>query len=220
MAEQIQETPEMMFELGKRFYLPGPTGSEDPLLALFYFQKAAEAGFGPAQRVLGTCYLEGRLTPVDFEKARQWLPSAARQNDGQAAYALARMYHLGQGVARDWNLVWKLLDMECARGLEATRVLKEQVKTELARPFGEIRRALEDREKIRRAGYDGHRQRFIQPWFTTGRSQLEKEEFEIWLNLTQGKIDSEAGLAEMSGLMETYYDQQEALHPAAGEPPA
>lgn len=210
--DEKQESPEMLFELGKRFYLPS-SGVADPLLALYYFQKSAEAGFVPAQRVLGTSYLEGRLTAPDFEKARHWLTLAARNNDGQAAYGLALMYVKGQGLPKDWSVAYKLLDMECARQLSEARVLKGQLKAELGKAQPEIKKRLEVMEKERRSGYGSHRQRFIQPWDTPGRPQLEREEFELWLALNTCAIASEQGLAELSALMGCYYDEQEALYP-------
>lgn len=212
MAESNQESPEMMFELGKRFYLPS-SGVADPLLAMYYFQKSAEAGFVPAQRVLGTTYLEGRLTAPDYDKARYWLTLAARQSDGQAAYSLALMYVKGQGLPQDWALAYKLLDMECARHLPDARQLKNRLKTELARNFPEVKKKLEALEKQRRSSYPGNRQRFIQPWDTPGRPQLEKEEFEIWLAMHQKTLSPEQGQAEFSTLMSRYYDEQEELHP-------
>lgn len=215
MDEKNSESPEMLFELGKRFYLPS-SGVADPLLALYYFQQSAEAGFVPAQRVLGTCYLEGRLTAPDYEKARYWLTQAARNNDGQAAYSLALMYVRGQGLDKDWALAYKLLDMECARQLTDARLLKSQLKLELSRSQVEIKKRLEALEKQRRAGYTSHRHRFIQPWETPGRPQFDKEEFEIWLSLNNKSIDPEQGLAELNALMNRYYDEQEALHPPRG----
>lgn len=212
MDDKNPESPEMLFELGKRFYLPS-SGVADPLLALYYFQQSAEAGFVPAQRVLGTCYLEGRLTAPDYEKARYWLTQAARNNDGQAAYSLALMYVRGQGLDKDWALAYKLLDMECARQLTDARLLKNQLKHELSRNQAEIKKKLEALEKERRAGYTSHRHRFIQPWETPGRPQFDKEEFEIWLALNKQSIGPEEGLTELSDLMNRYYDEQEALHP-------
>ncbi len=206
------ETPEMLFEMGKRFYLPSQ-GVADPLLALYYFTKAAEAGFVPAQRVLGACYLEGRLTATDYEKARHWLTSAARQHDGQAAYSLALMYVRGLGVEKDWGLAFKLLNMECARHLADVRLLKEQLKEELLKRFPEIKKRMEQLEKERRAGYTSHRQRFIQNWDTVGRTQFEKEEFELLLALNQGGLDPEAAWRELRNMVNSYYDDQESLHP-------
>lgn len=212
MPEITNETPEMMFEMGKRFYLP-TAGVADPLLALFYFTKSAEAGYIPAQRVLGACYLEGRLTAPDYEKARHWLTEAARHNDAQAAYNLAQMYMRGQGVPKDWDVAFQLLDMECARTLADARQLKDQLKRELMRDFADVREKLATGEAVRRNGYDHHRQRFIQPWDTPGRPQLEKEEFYVWLKLSMGALSKEEALGHLGELMKRYYDGEEAMHP-------
>ena len=212
MADTTKETPENMFELGKRFYLPS-SGVADPLLAMYYFTRSAEAGYVPAQRVLGACYLEGRLTAQDFEKAHHWLTEAARQNDAQAAYSLATMYAKGLGVEKNWELAWKLLDMECSRHLADARVLKEQLKEELRRQHPEIRKKLADLEAGRRSAYGSHRRRFIQPWYTPNRPQLETEEFFLWLNLNQGVITADLALAELTGLLNSYYDHEESIHP-------
>ncbi|MDR0882026.1 MAG: sel1 repeat family protein [Candidatus Adiutrix sp.] len=212
MVETGSETPEMMFEMGKRFYLPS-SGVADPLLAQYYFQKSAEAGYAPAQRVLGTCYLEGRFTAPDYDQARRWLADAARQKDGQAAYSLALMYIRGLGVPKDWDLAFKLLDMECARHLADARMMKEQLRQELSRPFPGIGKYLAGLEKERRATYTSHRRRFIQPWDSPGRPQLEKEEFDLWLALNRKTIAPEQGQIELAGLLKAYYDQEEALHP-------
>lgn len=202
----------MMFEMGKRFYLPS-SGIADPLLALYYFGKAAEAGYVPAQRVLGTSYLEGRLTAPDYEKARQWLTAAARQNDGQAAYSLAVMYAKGLGVEKDWNLAYQLLNMECARNLADARTMKGQLKDELTRHFPEIKNRLAEMEKGRRSSYTGHQRRFIQPWDTPNRPQLEKEEFDLWLKASQKRISAQETLAGLVSLMTAYYKDQENKHP-------
>jgi hypothetical protein len=211
MAETT-ETPEMMFEMGKRFYLP-KAGEPDPLLALQYFTKSAEAGYVPAQRVLGTYYLEGRLTAADYTLAHKWLSAAARQNDGQAAYQLAYMYIRGQGVTKDWSVAFRLLDMECARSLADAQVLKEELKEQLADRFPDIRRRLAELEASRRRHYSSHRLRFIQPWDTPRRPQSAKEEFDVWFRLNQGAISPEQGLAELSALQDAYCAEQETLYP-------
>lgn len=212
MADTTNETPENMFELGKRFYLPS-SGVADPLLAMYYFTKAAEAGYVPAQRVLGACHLEGRLTARNFEEARRWLTEAARRNDGQAAYSLATMYVKGLGVEKNWELAWKLLDMESARHLGDARILKERLKEELTRPYPDLKKRLTDLEAGRRAAYGSHRQRFIQPWITPNRPQLESEEFFIWLDLSLGRISPEQALIGLTELLNSYYDHEESVHP-------
>ena len=212
MADTSNETPENMFELGKRFYLPS-SGVADPLLAMYYFTRSAEAGYVPAQRVLGSCYLEGRLTAQDYDKARHWLTEAARQNDAQAAYSLALMYAKGLGMDKNWEVAWKLLDMECSRHLADARILKEKLKEELMRQHPDLKKKLADLEAGRRSAYGSHRNRFIQPWNTPNRHQLEKEEFDLWLQLNLKAISPEQALTALTDLMNAYYDHEESLHP-------
>jgi hypothetical protein len=214
MADAHNETPESLFELGKRFYLPA-SGAADPLLATHYFTQAAEAGYIPAQRVLGNCYLEGRLIPRDYGLARRWLTEAARQNDGQAAYSLATMYAQGLGMEPNWELAWKLLDMESSRGLAEAGALREHLLGELRREHPDFQKKLAEVEASRRLRYDRHRQRFIQPWETPGRP-LEKDEFLLLLGLRLAAAAPERTLADLTALLNTYYDSQEVMYPQQG----
>lgn len=206
-------SPEELFELGKRFYL-STSGAADPVLALNYFRQAAEAGHVPAQRVLGACYLDGAGNQPDYAQALHWLTSAARQNDGQAAYMLAGMYVRGQGAPPNWRLAHQLLNMKSAAGLPETRRLKEEMKAELTAGCPQLVKRLAEFEKKRRQYYDQHRQRFILPWATPGRAAFEDEEFELWLKLASGLLRPEETLPELLALLNAYYDEQEKLHPA------
>ncbi len=206
------ETPEELYALGKRFYMPS-SGVADPLLAIYYFQKSAEAGYVPAQRVLGTCYLEGKLTAVDYKKAHYWLSAAAKENDPQAAITLAWMYARGLGVQQDYDLAWQLLSMECVKKTLEGRKLKEDLKASVRKPFSEIMASLTAEETKRRGAYSSSRVRFIQPWETPGRMELEREEFAIWLALQRGQITPQQAQGELLLLLQSYYDQKEAAHP-------
>jgi hypothetical protein len=124
------------------------------------------------------------------------------------------MYVRGQGVNRDWDVAFQLLDMESARPLADSRQLKDQLKRELMANFADIREKLAGQEALRRSGYNQHRQRFIQLWDTPNRPQLEKEEFYVWLKLATGALGKDEALGQLSELMARYYDGEEALHPA------
>ncbi|MDL2260421.1 sel1 repeat family protein [Deltaproteobacteria bacterium OttesenSCG-928-K17] len=209
------ESPESLFDLGKRFYLPS-SGVADPLLALYYFQRSAEGGYVPAQRVLGTCYLDGTLTAPDYDKALHWLTLAARHNDGQATLNLAKMYLKGLGAPRNWRVALKLLNMKSASGLDEVRALKEGMKGELVRAFPEITKRLAALEAGRRAEYTIHRQRFIQPWDTPGRPQMQNEELDIWIRLNFEGLHPTEAMTELAELMAAYYDEQEQRHSPTG----
>lgn len=204
----MDETPEMMFEKGKRFYM-SCAGMADPDLALHYFEKAAEAGYVPAQMLLGTCYLGGGSIPSDFGKAHKWLTLAAKQSDGQAACNLAQMYLKGLGVPIDWGVAYKLLDMKCAFHLAESISLKDQMNDALQGHFPDVVKILATAEMTRRFSYDAHRQRFIQPWET----QQVQAEFDTWLGMKLKRVTVEEGQKELLTLLNTYYDAQEALHP-------
>lgn len=216
MSRDEKESPENLFELGKRFYLPS-SGVEDPLLALYYFQKSAEAGYVPAQRVLGTCFLEGGLTAPNYDKALHWLTNAAKNNDAQAAYTLAKMYVQGLGTPPNWKVAYKLLSMKSASALVESRRLKEEMKADLTGRYPDLVKRLDAVERARRSTYTRYRQRFIQPWGAPGRPQLEEEEFELWLALASGGLNQEEGLLRLIELMNAYYDRQEELHSPTGQ---
>ncbi len=211
MAETGNETPEMLYEMGKRFYLPS-SGVADPLLALYYFGKAAEQGYAPAQRILGTCFLEGRLTAVDYGKAKSWLTAAANQGDGQAAYSLALIYAKGLGVPKDWHLAWQLLEREESAHLQEARALKEKLKDELIRSHPKVADRLKQIETERRKAYSPTRQRFIMPWFSPGRPHSAKDEYCVWLSLNLQKISEDEAFKHIHEMMCSYYHQLENQH--------
>ncbi len=216
MDKDNAHTAQALFEMGKRFYLPS-SGFNDPDLAFRYFSQSAEAGYAPAQRVLGRSYLEGRLTPPDYEKARHWLGLAASQHDGQAAYSLALIFAQGLGVNRDLALAHRLLCMECVHSITEARLLKEELKESLQKDYPQLLQRLAAVEERRRSGYCAHRLRFIQPWSTPSRPQLEKEEFETWLSLSHNQMDQEEAFVRLNALMDAYYQQQEARHPQTSD---
>lgn len=204
----MAETPEVMYEKG-RHYLLSYTGLTDPVLGMEYFHKAAEAGHIQAQRFLGICYLQGNPPKKNYDEAYKWLTLAARQNDGQAACNLARMYINGFGLSLDWDSAYKLLDMACARELEESKSLKKQMKEALKHHSQNIVKDLAKAEELRRLDYNAHSQRFIQLW----EVQQTKEEFYIWLKLELKSITPEQGHRELKAIMNAYYDEQECLYP-------
>ncbi|WP_321389764.1 tetratricopeptide repeat protein [Emcibacter sp.] len=69
--------PAAMFRLGQ-IYFEGRGVAADPIAALNWFQKAADAGHGFAQFQLGKIYFEGRGVPKDLEKAYHFMEAAAQ----------------------------------------------------------------------------------------------------------------------------------------------
>ena len=206
----VSQSPENMFELGKKIYTSSVEAS-DQVMAMEYFLKAAEANYIPAQRILGNCYLEGRHGQPNYQEAHKWLAKASRQSDGQATFSLARMYVFGLGVVQDWEMGYKLLDMGCARSLEATRALKKHMKETLYKKCPNVANSFEALEKQKRCVYDSHQQRFVQPWDTLKSSCLDREEFNIWFKLSLKILTEDEGLAALTLLLNTHYEEQEEL---------
>mgnify|MGYP001580113121 CR=1 FL=1 len=81
-------------------YESGEGVAQDLEAARQWYKKAAEAGNAKAQLHLGVHFIrieDGR----DFAQAAAWLDLAARQNDAEAQYFLARLLLDGHGVERD-----------------------------------------------------------------------------------------------------------------------
>ena len=69
--------------------------SRDYDTAFIWYSKAAAGGDADAQYHLGSCFLLGRGTPADTNRALHWLRAAADQEFGPALSALGRLYDTG-----------------------------------------------------------------------------------------------------------------------------
>ena len=69
--------------------------------AIYWWQKAADAGDSGAQYRLAFCYLKGDGVVKDIEKAVYWWQKAAGAGDSDAQYRLAFCYLKGDGVEKD-----------------------------------------------------------------------------------------------------------------------
>ena len=79
-----------MCELGN-YYLMGLGCQQDRALGLQWCVKAAEKGFGLAQRMLGNIYSNERNAEYDINEARKWYQKAADQGDDIAKDELRRL---------------------------------------------------------------------------------------------------------------------------------
>ena len=72
---------------------------------LFWFKKAADQNYGPAQFMLGRIYYEGSLIDHDYEKSVYYLLLAKESLEtyisGSACNLLSKCYRNGRGVAQD-----------------------------------------------------------------------------------------------------------------------
>ena len=69
--------------------------------AIYWWQKAADAGDSTAQYRLAFCYLKGEGIEKDVEKAVYWWQKAADAGDSDAQNSLAFRYFKGDGVEKD-----------------------------------------------------------------------------------------------------------------------
>lgn len=76
-------------------------GEEDPTELIAWLQKAAEAGYPPAQFQLGWSYEEGHSVDRDLNAALRWVTRAADARFFPAMRHLSYMYEEGVGVEAD-----------------------------------------------------------------------------------------------------------------------
>lgn len=79
-------------------YLLGQGVKEDGAAAVYWLQKALDAGYDGAVSVLGMAYATGKAgVKVDIPKAREMLSLAAQKGDDQSARML-QMMDKGEGI--------------------------------------------------------------------------------------------------------------------------
>src|SRR5262249_31928234 len=76
--------------------------SQDYSQALSWYRKAADQGYGPAQRALGVMYAHGQGVPQDDAQALSWYRKAAEGGDSDAQRVVGEMYEQGKGAPRDY----------------------------------------------------------------------------------------------------------------------
>lgn len=82
--------------------------------------KAAEQNDGEAQGLLAKIYKEGKLAPLDYEKARYWAELGASQHNPMAEYFLGTLNHFGLGIEKNLTKAANLYQQAAEQGyLEA-----------------------------------------------------------------------------------------------------
>ncbi|MDR2423078.1 MAG: sel1 repeat family protein [Deltaproteobacteria bacterium] len=208
------ETPEALFEAGKKFYFSGRSSANDPLMALAYFERAAKMGYAPAQRLLGVCLLDGQIAKKDPEVARQWLELAAKQDDPQANFELAKIYAQGISAPKDWGRAYAILCLPFVAALPEARALAIRLKEELWGLYPNLLEAVKREDQAHRGELGQRNHRFVQSFLTPGRATLDREEFEIILTLNLGKTTPENALAALKQCLTQYYEKAIAELPA------
>ncbi|KAF9901742.1 hypothetical protein EC991_005751 [Linnemannia zychae] len=87
-----------MLELGG-YYFHGEGGaSQDFLLAMSWFQRAASRGSAAAQFNIATMYRQGHGVLPNITTAWEWYLKAAKQGHADAEYSLGLLYFNGEGM--------------------------------------------------------------------------------------------------------------------------
>ena len=96
----------------------------DPVTAVRWYRRAAEAGLAEAQFNLAHCLATGNGTPRDDVAALRWMRRAAQQDLASAQYLLGVMLAEGIGTAVDRGSAIAWLDKAAANGnLDAPALL-------------------------------------------------------------------------------------------------
>lgn len=86
--------PKALFEIGAR-YDEGRGVEQNRETAAKWYERAAEAGFAPAQYRIGSFHEKGIGVDLDLEKAKTWYQLAAAQGNASAMHNLAVLFAMG-----------------------------------------------------------------------------------------------------------------------------
>ena len=100
LIEAYEGSQDAQFNLGV-MYLEGKGVSQSRDKAVFWFTRAAEAGYAEAQYNLGHLYFENEENPESIRLGARWWKRAAEQGFGIAQYNYARLVFYGIGLEKD-----------------------------------------------------------------------------------------------------------------------
>ncbi|MCQ2070453.1 MAG: sel1 repeat family protein [archaeon] len=129
-------------------YRDGVGGNPKDLSEAFkYFDLAAQKGYIPAIREVGTMYVNGDGTAPNAELGFKYIKSAADEMDANSVYRLALLYEKGHGVKKDLYEALRLMGFAAGMGLsgaaeDADRIEEiideERVKKLRSRPINNL----------------------------------------------------------------------------------
>jgi TPR repeat protein len=116
-AQQLRApiNPTALFEKGMNA-LTGTGFSRNDLSGVQYIRQSADAGYAPAQAVMGYFAEIGFSTPPEPEQAATYYTKAAAQGDRLSAWVLGRMYFTGIGEQRNLNEAERWLSKAANQG--------------------------------------------------------------------------------------------------------
>jgi len=92
--------PDALFNMGQ-LYRMGKGVARDPVMAEYFYRRAAELGHVSAQGNLGTLYYFGFDDSPRVAAALRWWQKAARAGDARSQYMLGLLYYNGKHLPRD-----------------------------------------------------------------------------------------------------------------------
>lgn len=111
--ETSPEAPNLLFAMGD---LHAGEPLADPAASLAYFERAAEAGHGPAAWRAGMAYLQGDGVEIDEARAFQLVEISANAGDEQGMLSLAVMHAIGQGTEQRGDIARYYYEQVASRG--------------------------------------------------------------------------------------------------------
>jgi ATP-dependent helicase IRC3 len=102
------------YELGMQ--LLESTNEEGLELAIKFLRKAADKGLTKAQYEVGKCFLEGKGTPINIRKAKEYFILAAKKGDPCAQYLLSDMLLSGSRIRKNIKEGFKWLKKAAEKG--------------------------------------------------------------------------------------------------------
>ncbi|OUM62660.1 hypothetical protein PIROE2DRAFT_20773 [Piromyces sp. E2] len=75
--------------------------SQCMLESVTWYRRSAENGYPEGQYYYGSCFEEGLVVPMDFNKASYWFQLSGNKGFGLASYHLGKCYKRGYGVPMD-----------------------------------------------------------------------------------------------------------------------
>jgi TPR repeat protein len=117
-VRQYPNSVRLAYQLGRAY-----SQSSDFAKAINQYQRAADAGYAPAQHNLGALYQNGQGVPKDYAHAVAWQRKAADQSYAPAQAAIGVRHLTGQGVPKDEALAVAWLRKAAMQGLASAQTL-------------------------------------------------------------------------------------------------
>ncbi|MDG5786157.1 hypothetical protein QA612_01545 [Evansella sp. AB-P1] len=118
-------------EIIPHLFYRGKGVAENPTKAFYWMWRLGEElGKAKDQLIIGSMFLEGYGTDVDYNKAFDWFMRAAKQGDPDAQHEIGKMYDQGQGGLIDIQEAKRWYEKAAAQGQEEAKKRLEEIRKE------------------------------------------------------------------------------------------